>query len=156
MLDEGCGVRPRGAAMRRARRLGQPTRFVLFAWDPIGMRTLYHSRGTLLGAVLRSEALAAEVYPPRLGATVRVDRMASAAGFRAAWRKALTAAGVAPSAIPRLMQAAVEPHRANFTARLRAHMAHPAFHSTWSGARQSSTHLGTHADNSSIEIIQDT
>jgi len=152
VLDEGCGVRPHGAAMRRARRLGRPTRFVLFAWDPMGMRTLYHSRGTLLGAVLRSEALVAEVYPPRLGATVRVDRMASAAGFRAAWRKALTAAGAAPAAIPQLMQAAVEPHRANFTARLRAHMAHPEFHGT--GARQPSTH----ADNStsSMEAVQGT
>jgi hypothetical protein len=100
--------------------------------------------------VLRSEALAAEVNPPRLGATVRVDRMASASGFRAAWRKALTAAGVAPAAIPRLMQAAVEPHRANFTARLRAHLAHPAFHTSTSGARQPKAH----ADNSSREVIQ--
>ena len=117
----------------------------------MGTRTLYHSRGTLLGAVLRSEALAAEVYPPRLGATVRVDRMASAAGFRAAWRKALTAAGAAPAAIPQLMQAAVEPHRANFTVRLRAHMARPEFRGT--GARQPSTHA---ADNStsSMEAIQ--
>ena len=50
------------------------------------------------------------------------------------------------------MQAAVEPHRANFTARLRAHMAHPEFHGT--GARQPSTH----ADNStsSMEAIQGT
>ena len=126
-------MRPRSAAMRRAHRLGLPVRFVLFAWDPMGMRTLYHTRGTLLGAVLRSEALAAEVYPPRLGTTVRVDRMASAAGFRAAWRKALTAAGTAPAAIPRLMQAAVEPHRENFTARLRAHVIHPAFHTVQHG-----------------------
>ena len=73
----------------------------------------------------RSEALAAEVRPPKLGTTVRVDRMVGAAGFDAAWRKALTAAGVAPDALPRLMTAAIAPHRANFTTRLRAHMARP-------------------------------
>lgn len=154
MFDEGrCFVRPLDIARLIATaptHLSAPTstisravplvRLVHFGWDPSAARTLYHSRGTLLRHVAASERVAERVIASVGSAAMRVDRMASAAGYRAVWRKACAAAlgsrgeataneGIeqrsGPISVQWCVQHAAEPYRARFVAALRDHVQRP-------------------------------
>jgi len=132
VLDGSCGFAPHhsrvaeGAARRQRRR--RRRRILLhFGWDPGAARTLYHYRGALLPALLRSEAVAASVRagtPPR-GVAVRVDAMRTPAQFSNAWRTALAQMGIRGQAADQLLRLAVEPFRSDFMCALRAHLMRP-------------------------------
>ena len=91
LVDDGppCTLHPtegRGA---------HASRFVLLSRDPSNARELYHRDGNALPAMLTSERLAAATPAAtaqaasgggRHGRVVRVDRMASRAGWRRGWR----------------------------------------------------------------------
>ena len=74
---------------------GGGVRRVGFAWEPSKGRTLYHQRGARLGAMVRSEALAAALGPR---AVARVSQMNSARGYREG-AAAFAAAGFAPGGV---------------------------------------------------------
>ena len=153
MFDEGrCFVRPLDIARLIATaptHLSAPTstisravplvRLVHFGWDPSAARTLYHSRGTLLRHVAASERVAERVIASVGSAAMRVDRMASAAGYRAVWRSlrsCVSSRGEAtanegieqrsgPISVQWCVQHAAEPYRARFVAALRDHVQRP-------------------------------
>ena len=87
--------------------------------EPSKGRTLYHQRGARLGAMLRSEALAAALGPR---AVARVSQMNSARGYREGWAAAFAAAGFAPGGVAQLLRGPAKAGQRNFTGAMREHL----------------------------------
>ena len=107
--DDCCAVGGGGGGVRR----------VGFAWEPSKGRTLYHQRGARLGAMVRSEALAAALGPR---AVARVSQMNSARGYREGWAAAFAAAGFAPGGVAQLLRGPAKAGQRNFTGAMREHL----------------------------------